>query len=131
MSLNNILKKISQPEKTELAKHEVELSLMDDLNNEIKLFENLNNSYNEMIKEFEKFSLMKNKLYVGSTAVKKNYDKQMASINKILAQFEKQSRDLGMNASDNPTYKKGLDVYDKSLTKIISLDNLLRENNIK
>ena len=32
MSLNDILKKISQPEKTELAKHEIELGSIDNLN---------------------------------------------------------------------------------------------------
>jgi hypothetical protein len=37
MSLNNILKKIAQSEKTELAKHQVELGIMADIEKNILL----------------------------------------------------------------------------------------------
>jgi hypothetical protein len=51
MSLNDILKKISQPEKTELAKHEVELGLIDEVK---KLQVVANNSYDKAINELKK-----------------------------------------------------------------------------
>lgn len=129
-TLKTVFNKLAK-EETKLASHKVDLGIAQDLENQLKSLEVVNNSYNELNKKFEELGLIKNKLFIESTNVSKNYDKQMDLLNKLLVQVEKQSRDLGLNANENPIYKKGLDVYDKSLIKRISIDNLLKDNKLK
>ena len=97
MSLNNILKKISQPEKTELAKHEVELALVDDLkkvvSDYIKANANFQTAFNEHRQLDEKFMALKAKAKEYYAFDKKVYTDSQKIINNI----KQQAKDLGID----------------------------------
>jgi Rad3-related DNA helicase len=89
MSLNDILKKISQPEKTELAKHEIELGSIQDLEKRVEQFASENKQVVDLIKSLDS---VKSKF--------KQLDKKIASDFKLLRddseKLFKQASDLGI-----------------------------------
>ena len=62
MSLNDILKKISQPEKTELAKHNIELGLVDTTKGLQKMVKERISFFDKLISEINKVEDLKSNL---------------------------------------------------------------------
>ena len=114
--LNDIFKMISQMEKNaeevKLGKHEVQLSLVDDLKASISKVSSLDSIVNTMSSNADKT----NKLFINALAQKeiilKNYNdnrKTFENLNKELNLLFKtintQAKDLGVNINDLPVYK--------------------------
>jgi hypothetical protein len=113
--INDIAKKVI----IKLAKHEVELNLVDDLKNSISKVSSLTASVNAMSSNAEKT----NKLFINALAQKeiilKNYNdnrKISENLNKELNLLFKtintQAKDLGININDLPVYKDFLKAKD-------------------
>ena len=128
--LNNIFKMISQMEKNaeevKLGKHEIELSLVDDLKASISKVSSLDSIVNTMSSNADKT----NKLFINALAQKeiilKNYNdnrKTFENLNKELNLLFKtintQAKDLGVNINDLPVYKD----FIKAKDDIKLLDN--------
>ena len=128
--LNDIFKMISQMEKNaeevKLGKHEIELSLVDDLKNSISKVSSLDSIVNTMSSNADKT----NKLFINALAQKeiilKNYNdnrKTFENLNKELNLLFKtintQAKDLGVNINDLPVYKD----FIKAKDDIKLLDN--------
>ena len=111
MSLNNILKKISQAEKTELAKYEVELSLIDDFVKRDK----------EILAENNKaFTLLDNTILETKTIlnISKSVDAGIKVLLENISKYEIKVKELGL-------------VLPKEITTMISLLKAKEKNNLK
>ena len=91
MSLHNIFNKIAETEKVELAKHEVELASIDEIQNR----------YSELVgKHFGKadtlISQAKNEL--------RTFIKEMEGLSKEGVDIAKKAKDLGINVESIPNY---------------------------
>jgi chromosome segregation ATPase len=118
--LNNIFKMVSQLEKNaeevKLAKHEIELGLVDDLKAEInKSLPNVLNSINELYADANKLKT----LFEGALKQKSDIEKRYESNKKLSAdtigklnnQFDaikKMSKELGIDVATIPAYKEYL-----------------------
>jgi chromosome segregation ATPase len=118
--VNNILKMISQMDananEVKLAKHEVELGLVDDLKAEInKSLPNVLNSINELYADANKLKT----LFEGALKQKSDIEKRYESNKKLSAdtigklnnQFDaikKMSKELGIDVATIPAYKEYL-----------------------
>lgn len=104
-NINNILNKIAKAEKTELAKHEVNLSLKDDIE---KSLNNLYNDFNIVDKGIVKF-------YNDLSNAKKTYEAINSEIPKVLNyekilqakkdELLKVGKELGIDVTNAPFYK--------------------------
>ena len=111
MSLNDILKKISQAEKTELAKYEVELSLIDDFVKRDK----------EILAENNKaFTLLDNTILETKTIlnISESVDAGIKVLLENISKYEIKVKELGL-------------VLPKEITTMISLLKAKEKNNLK
>lgn len=106
-NLNTILKKIAQSEKTELAKHEVNLALVDDLAKllvRMKAIDGaLMKSVQKTINNIQSFSKVQNDLKDGYMTAIADRDDAKSDIKEALVLVEKigkQARELGLNPND-------------------------------
>ena len=123
--MENILKKIAEFDKvneTKLAKHEVELSLLNDLKAKADLAEKEQkafiDSYKIIISESAK-AIEQGTKYV-------NNGKELDS---LLTKFQAQAKELGLNYNDNPIYKKAENILvrgdiDAVMQKVFDLRKL-------
>jgi hypothetical protein len=94
--------KIEQP-KVELAKHEVELALIDDI-------KKLNDLTEAEAKKFvDTYKKIFSQLDITINAGEKYYQ-NASKYEALLAEVDKKSKELGLNALDNPNYKKAKDI---------------------
>jgi len=114
--------KIEQPERTDLAKHEVELALLDDLKAKSDLAEKEQkafiDSYKIIISESSK-AIEQGTKYV-------NNGKELDS---LLNKFQTQAKELGLNYNDNAIYKKAENILvrgdiDAVMQKVLDLRKL-------
>jgi hypothetical protein len=92
MSLNNILKKIAQSEKTELAKHQVELGIMTDIEKNVSTANSqLGNIKGAYLDLKDKLSGLKKK--------SESLNKVKEDILKNKSKAEAQAKDLGVDIS--------------------------------
>ena len=111
MSLNDILKKIAQSEKTELAKYEVELSLIDDFVKRDK----------EILAENNKaFTLLDNTILETKTIlnISESVDAGIKVLLENISKYEIKVKELGL-------------VLPKEITTMISLLKAKEKNNLK
>jgi hypothetical protein len=118
--LNNIFKMVSQLEKNaeevKLAKHEVDLGLVDDLKAEInKSLPNVLNSINELYADANKLKTLFEGALKQKSDIEKRYEsnKKLSSdtIGKLNNQFDaikKMSKELGIDVATIPAYKEYL-----------------------
>jgi signal recognition particle GTPase len=151
--MNNILKMISQMDananEVKLAKHEVELanwqeqilsmtennnnvnllthdvnlSIVDDFKTYISNGKNFTKLFNELNKRIsnlqkEKIDVLNKKDELYNIIYKSN-----SYAGKNISDYQKQSRELGLNAVDNPLYKTVLEQYDINSEYINKLDS--------
>ena len=112
MSLNDILKKISQPEKTELAKHEVELALIDDFRKLLNIatadYKEFNDAYNKF-NDFKKLVIAFGEKYTGNTE----------KLETLYSQMFKTSKELGLDFNSTKEGKDALSLAASADPKII------------
>ena len=90
-------------EETQLASHEVELALIDDLK---KLNDLTETEAKKFVETFKKiFSELDNCINAGE-----KYYQNADKYESMLAEIDKKSKELGLNALDNPVYKKAKDI---------------------
>lgn len=93
---------IEQPE-VELSKHEVELALIDDI-------KKLNDLTETEAKKFvDTYKKIFSQLDITINAGEKYYQ-NASKYESLLAEVDKKSKELGLNALDNPNYKKAKDI---------------------
>jgi len=104
--LNNVLSKINKAEKTELAKHEVELASATDLP---KLYGNAvsmnNDIYGDTLRRVDALKAVLNKKDTDAL-------KMISDIDKAMIDFAKKAKELGIDPKTSPLYadsKKELD----------------------
>ena len=107
-TLQNVYDRLS--DKTELAKHEVELAVIDDLNKVLNEYTKSNSNYEIVFKEHkqldDKFMALKTKAREFFAFDKKTYSEAQ----KVIANITKQAKELGVD----PNSIKGLkDLYQK------------------
>ena len=113
-------------EKVELAKHEIELGLVDDLKASISKVSSLDSIVNTMSSNADKT----NKLFINALAQKeiilknyndnrKTFEKLNKELNLLFKTINTQAKDLGININDLPVYKD----FIKAKDDIKLLDN--------
>ncbi len=105
--MNNILKMISKMESNaneiKLSKHEVELALVDDIK---KLNDLTETEAKKFVDTFKKiFSELDNCINAGE-----KYYQNASKYESLLVEVDKKSKELGLNALDNPIYKKAKEI---------------------
>lgn len=123
--INNILKKIEkanevESSKVELAKHEINLALADELKSTVKVFQGQVATYGK-----HKDVIVKsiNAMKAASEAIKTNKDlgkKNLATAQKFRAQLDKLSKELGVNLQGSEP--------DKLLTELFNLSTDVSDN---
>lgn len=107
MSLNDILKKISQAEKTELAKHEVELANINDFNNLATSADGLLKKVNESYAALEKT--------IPSVLANGNqFLAVMENAGNLNMELDKKFKEIGLDWKATPEYKKFRDIVTAS-----------------
>ena len=90
-------------EETKLASHEVELALIDDI-------KKLNDLTETEAKKFvDTYKKIFSQLDITINAGEKYYQ-NASKYESLLAEVDKKSKELGLNALDNPNYKKAKDI---------------------
>lgn len=104
--------------------HEVDLSIVDDFKayisngkNVDKLFNDLNKRVTNLQKEKADVLNKKNELYNMLT-------KSNSYAGKTISDYNRQSRELGLNANDNPLFIKVMEQYNKNSDYINKLDSI-------
>lgn len=123
--INNILKKIEkatevESSKVELAKHEVNLALADELKSAVKVYQGQVTTYGKY-KDVIVKSI--NAMKAASEAVKINKDlgkKNLATAQKFKAQLDKLAKELGVNLQGSEP--------DKLLTELFNLSTDVSDN---
>lgn len=105
---------IEQPERTDLAKHEVELALVDDINNLTSQVIKITSEFENQIKMFEKSKNDLKNIIKGRT-------QQSIDLRTKISEAQKMAKDLGLKFDDKKqqsvldTYYKATDLIDKLL----------------
>jgi hypothetical protein len=90
-------------EETKLASHEVELALVDDIK---KLNDLTETEAKKFVDTFKKiFSELDTTINAGE-----KYYQNASKYESLLAEVDKKSKELGLNALDNPIYKKAKEI---------------------
>lgn len=90
-------------EETQLASHEVELALVDDIK---KLNDLTETEAKKFVDTFKKiFSELDTTINAGE-----KYYQNASKYESLLAEVDKKSKELGLNALDNPIYKKAKEI---------------------
>jgi hypothetical protein len=131
MGLNEMFKKIAEieSEKTELGKHEIDLALNDDLNKYVNDSKTFEKSIQEVILNFD--NLMKEKIVIQRRGLDV-YGIVSENGNKIiskLTEFEKQAKELGLEASMNPIYAQTEKTFEKNAQYLKKLDTIIKALN--
>lgn len=124
-TLKTTMSKIAQIEqpKTELAKHEIELALIDDLNKGIAEAKKQEANY------YSDFKLELNKIIDTARKIEIKYNVLASNINEPLFQSEKQAKELGLDIKSSPVYKQANDALKAIETRKEVIDSII--NNIK
>lgn len=110
-NMNNILNKIAKAEKVELAKHQVELNLIDSMIQEDLKILKIVNDYRAEVKQFEKnFRVLFRKYADQENEVRNN-------IKKYLSEYDVKAKELGLNINSDEKVKNLRDKLNK-ITKI-------------
>lgn len=102
-NLNTILNKLGKIEEiheTNLAKHEIELALVDTLNKALAEGQKNESSY------YSDFKLEINKLIDTARKIEIKYNVLASNINEPIFQMEKQAKELGLDIKSTEYYKK-------------------------
>lgn len=94
---------IEQPERTDLAKHEIELALVDDLN------KGVTEAFKQEANYYSDFKLELNKIIDTARKIEVKYNVLASNINEPIFQMEKQAKELGLDIKGTPNYKKAMD----------------------
>jgi hypothetical protein len=110
-------------EETQLAKHEVELALIDDLNKAIAEGSKNEASY------YSDFKLELNKVIDTARKIEVKYNVLLSNINEPIFQMEKQAKELGLDIKSTPMYKKSQDTIKAIEGRKEVIDSII--NNIR
>jgi hypothetical protein len=110
-------------EETQLASHEVELGLMDDLNKAIAEGSKNEASY------YSDFKLELNKVIDTARKIEVKYNVLLSNINEPIFQMEKQAKELGLDIKSTPAYKKSQDTIKAIEGRKEVIDSII--NNIR
>jgi hypothetical protein len=138
MSLNNILKKIAQSEKTELAKHNIELGLVDTTKGLQKMVKERISFFDKLISEINKVEDLKSNLI---TQAKNTYsvfemnNKELNILTKQITDNEvalsKVAKELNLNVREIPEFKELLDLKEKMVStykeKLFDKNKILKD----
>ena len=139
-TLKKIYSKLSQEDKTELSTEKVELALVDDLNNDIKLidnsigFVNLDSSIQDakqFLKIKEDYSRKAEQFFNENDTLENFYKKLEKDLNKLeqsIDNYERSVRDLGINPKAYASYNMATQLYDegqRELQKFLSNRNMI------
>jgi hypothetical protein len=134
IDMKTILDKINrvsdfQSKKTELGTHEIELALNDDLNKYVNDSKTFEKSIQEVISNFDNLMKEKNVIQKRSLDI---YGVVSENGNKIiskLTEFEKQAKELGLDASMNPIYAQTEKTFEKNAQYLKKLDTIIKALN--
>jgi len=100
-TLKSVFSKIAE-DKTELAKHEVELGLLDDLNS-------LNSQGETLRQGVNKFYSLQNQMIAYAKEERAKFVKYLTTSQKLIQASENKAKELGININDNISYKNAKD----------------------
>lgn len=139
MSLNDILKKIAQPEKTELAKHNVELALVDDFtkqaNETVVQGDLLKKETNEIEKNLNTYFKLKDDLENQKKSLESRLSAIETRIQNINVGYNRTSKiyqDLVNKTSDlGIDYPKSIDNTLKNIADLVQYSKSISTKNVK
>ena len=124
MSLNDILKKIAQPEKTELANHKVELALIDDVVGLQKMVKERISLLDKAANEINKTIALNDKLIAEAKTTVQVLNTNTNEVNLLLKQISqvevdlyKIARELNLNVREIPEMKLLLELKNEMANK--------------
>lgn len=136
-TLKSVYKKIN---KQELKSEKIELALVDDLNNDIKLIDssvgtvNLDSSIQDakqFLKIKENYSRKAEQFFLENDTLENFYKKLEKDLNKLeqsIDNYERSARDIGINPKEYTSYNKATQLYDegqRELQKFLSNRNII------
>jgi uncharacterized protein YktA (UPF0223 family) len=109
-TLQTIYNKLSE-EKTELAKHEVNLGTIEEIALAFKQINGVNDNFNKLDAIVQKNFLTLNNAYKQIVSNKDYEKKTISNLDKLQATLIKLSKDLGIDYKQIPAYKQIMDGY--------------------
>jgi|LakMenEpi03Aug12_release.lakeMendotaPanAssembly.Ray.scaffolds.fasta_scaffold1651877_1 hypothetical protein len=109
-TLQNIYNKLSE-EKTELAKHEINLGTIEEIAFAFKQINAVNDKFNKLDAIVQKNIVPLNDAYKQLLSNKDYEKKTISSLDKLAATLIKLSKDLGIDYKQIPAYKQIMDGY--------------------